>query len=135
MRESCLLDACWPWSCGLLSVGTHGGGPCGEEGSKSGEHLNGSLLANLRAATAASHALVLLLPKRVKLEDGQGELSPSRRGPSSPSLGLRARRVVPLPWPSACPCGACAQLLCLPLVEWGEEWDGVGGRRRLPWRS
>lgn len=28
---------------------------------------------------------------------------------------------------------ACAQLLCLPFVEWGEEWDDVGGRRRLPY--
>lgn len=122
--QSCLPDACLCQSGGLLLVCAPGSGPRGEEGSKSGEHLNGILLANLRAATAASHALILLLPKGVKPEDGQGEPSPPRRGPSSPSPGLRARRVVPLPWPSACPCGACAQLLCLPFV-WNGEKNGM----------
>ena len=106
--------------------------PRAEEASESGRLRNGILLASLGAATAASQALSLLLPKGGKLEDGQGELSPPRRGPSSPSPGLRARWVAPLPWPSACPRGACAGLLCLRFVEWGEERDGVGGRRRGP---
>lgn len=59
-------------------------------GSRSGEHLNGILLANLRAAALASQALILLLPKGVSLRLGQMELSPSKTGLSTPSPGFRA---------------------------------------------
>lgn len=59
-------------------------------GSRSGEHLNGILLANLRATASASQALILLLPKGVSLRLGQMELSPSKTGLSTPSPGFRA---------------------------------------------
>lgn len=37
----------------------------------------------------------------------------------------------PLPWPSLALLCACAQLLCLPFVEWGAR-GGVG--KKLSWR-
>lgn len=85
----------------------------------------GILLANLRAATAAPHGQILLLPKGVKLEDGQGEQSPCHEGPVLSFPGApSAPKGVPalaLRLPLRCVCSAAALAFC-----------GVG--RRMGWR-
>lgn len=56
-------------------------------GNKRGEHMNGTPLSILRAVSA-SQALILLLSKEARPEDGRVGPSPSRRGSVLPPPGL-----------------------------------------------
>lgn len=106
-RQSSLLDACLAWRGSLLLVCTL----WQQVLQGSGGHLNGTLLSILRAAVSASQALILLLWKGARPEDGQ----------VSPCLGLLLALLC-----------ACAQLLCLPVVEREEGRDDGGARTRPP---
>lgn len=84
----------------------------------------GILLAGLGAATAASHAQILLLPKGVKLEDGQEQQSPCHKGPVLSFPGAPSA-------PGGCPCLglvlalAVRVLSCCACLLWSGETNGM----------
>lgn len=92
----------WPGGSASFWSAPRGSRSCREAGSKCGGRPNGTLLSILRAAASASQALILLLWKGARPEDGQ----------VCPYLGLLLALLC-----------ACAQLLCLPL--WRGKKNGM----------
>ena len=121
-KATCLMLA-WPGGSASSWSAPRSDRPCRERGRENGEHLNGILLSILRAAASATPALMRLLSRRVRPENGQAELSPSRRGlcpppPRAPSPGgWRPCLGLPLALARVLSCHAC--------LLWSGEKRGV----------